>query len=248
MYKAVEKILPDESLIYFGDSAHVPYGTKSANAVRTFSEQITSFLIGKGVKLIIVACNTASSVALDHLRRQFSIPIFGVVEPAVKKALAVTRTGTIGVIGTRATINSGSYEEQLRKIAPNVQILSQACPLFVSLVEEGWQDTSIAFDTAMKYLAEIHDSKMDTLILGCTHYPVMAGTIQKVVTDSVRLITSGEAVAEQVKAYLKENKLRTQSSTREESFFVTDLPQQFDALGSRFLGRPIKNIQHLPQL
>jgi len=243
--KALEHALPEESFIYFGDTAHVPYGSKSDATVQNYARQITEFLIDQEVKMIVVACNTASSVALEMLQDTFRLPIFGVVEPAVRKAAEISKTGEIGVIGTRATISSEAYPKRFLEFFPGVKVHSQACPLFVSLVEEGWESTHVAEEIAVEYLKIFNDTKLDTLILGCTHYPVLLNTIRKVMPEDVKLITSGDAIADELKKYLKLNKLENTSIKRSVSYYVTDMPQQFDVLGSRFLGRSLANVQYL---
>ncbi len=246
--KAMQKLLPNESYLYFGDTAHVPYGSKSNETVFKYSDQITDFLIGQDVKLIVVACNTSSSVALTKLRQKYRTPVIGVVEPAVKKAVQLTQTQSIGVIGTRATIRSGSYRELIRKNLPDSQTIAKACPLFVSLVEEGWENTVVASEIAQIYLSDMLKDSMDTLILGCTHYPVLMATIQSIVTDQVKLINSGEEVAHTVKNYLKDNDLLSYNPKPSEIFFITDLPQLFDKLGSRLLGRQLSNVKYIQPL
>ena len=244
--KALEKQLPHESFIYFGDTAHVPYGSKSAETVQNYSNQITEFLLSHGVKLIIIACNTASSVAAELLRENFDVPIFGVVTPSVEQAISLYNGGEIGIIGTQSTIASNSYVEKFTSLAPHIKTVQQACPLFVPLIEENWGNTITAKEVANTYLKSFTDHPLDALVLGCTHYPMMGKIIQSIVGDLVKLVSSGPAVAETVLKFLMDNNLQNDSETPQtEAFFVTDFPQKFDALGSQFLGRTLTNIHHI---
>ncbi|NOZ07546.1 MAG: glutamate racemase [FCB group bacterium] len=246
--QAMVKLLPQESYLYFGDTAHVPYGSKSNETVLKYADQITEFLIRQKVKLIVVACNTASSVALTGLKKKYDIPIIGVVEPAVRRAAELTKSRTIGVIGTRATIRSGSYQNLIQRELPEARTIAKACPLFVSLVEEGWENTAVAREVAGVYLSDILKNGMDTLILGCTHYPVLMPTIREIVTDKVNLISSGEAVAQTVRDHLMKADLLSDNRRPSETFYITDLPQLFDELGSRFLGRRLENVKYIQPL
>ncbi len=244
--KSLELHLPHESFLYFGDTAHVPYGTRSDETVIRYSESITRFLLSQPVKLIIIACNTASAVALHYLRERFTVPIIGVVEPMVKKTLAMSSTGRIGIIGTRATIQSGAYSKRFLSTGKNLTLTEKACPLFVPLIEEGWAETDIARQVAQIYLEGIMQTRPDTLVLGCTHYPMIAVTLKKILPPGVNLISSGEAVADETADFLKKHQLHTNTpSRRMERFFVTDYPQQFDRIGSRFLGRKLTNVERV---
>lgn len=242
--KALEKQFPKESFIYFGDTAHVPYGSKSIETIQNYSNQITKFLLKHNVKLIVIACNTASSVASQILRQDFDIPIFEVVSPSVEEAIAHHDEGEIGIIGTQSTISSNSYIQKFKNLAPHIKTKQQACPLFVPLIEENWCNTRTAKEIARIYLEPFITHPVDVLVLGCTHYPMMEKIIQSVVGNSVKLISSGPAVAKVVQKYLIDNKIQSKGP-RSESFFVTDFPQKFDELGSQFLGRHLTNIQHI---
>ena len=244
--KALEKKLPKESFIYFGDTAHVPYGSKSIETVQNYSNQITKFLLKHNVKLIVIACNTASSVATQILRENFDIPIFGVVGPSVEQAITYHKKGKIGIIGTQSTIVSNSYVQKFKELAPHIKINQQACPLFVPLIEENWCNTNTAKEIAAIYLEPFITHPVDVLVLGCTHYPMMEKLIQSLMGESVKLISSGPGVAKVVEKYLKNNKIENQSiDYHSEAFFVTDFPQKFDELGSQFLGRRLTNIYHI---
>ncbi len=238
--------LPNESIIYFGDTARVPYGPKSPDTVLRYSREITSFLKGEGVKALVVACNTATAHALPALRREFDMPIVGVIEPGARAAAAVTKTKRIGVIGTAGTIKSKAYEKEIRKILPDVEVTAQACALFVPLVEEGWLDSEVTRAVARNYLAPIVSAEVDTLVLGCTHYPLMKTVIGNVVGREVRLIDSAHETARQageiLRAYGLENGTPDGARYR---FIASDAPDTFLGLGERFLGSPIDRVETL---
>lgn len=237
----VREILPREDIIYFGDTARVPYGTKSRETVTRFSVENVEFLMRHDVKLIIVACNTASSLSLGFLKRCFKVPILGVIEPGAKAAARYTRTNCIGVIGTNATISSGAYEKAISKLRARNRVFSQSCPLFVPLVEEGWLDTKVTLDIARAYLKGLKVKKVDTLILGCTHYPLLKCVIGKVMGKDTLLVDSAEEVAREAKTILEANGLLNNHRTGgREKFFVSDEPSRFVRIGERFLERRIK--------
>jgi glutamate racemase len=244
--RSLEKQLPNESFIYFGDTAHVPYGSKSDKTVQNYSNKITQFLLDHDVKLIVIACNTVSSVATPLLQEKFNIPIFGVVTPSVEQAIAHHNGGEIGIIGTQSTITSKSYIEKFTNLAPHIKTFQQACPLFVPLIEENWGNTNTAKEIASIYLEPFLKHPIDALVLGCTHYPIMEPVIQSVMGDSVNLISSGPAVAKTVAFFLTKNKLQNDGNdSPNEAFFVTDFPQKFDELGSQFLGRTLTNVHYI---
>jgi len=238
--------LPNESIIYFGDTARVPYGPKSPDTVLRYSREITSFLKGEGVKALVVACNTATAHALPALRREFDMPIVGVIEPGARAAAAVTKTKRIGVIGTAGTIKSKAYEKEIRKILPDVEVTAQACALFVPLVEEGWLDSEVTRAVARNYLAPIVSAEVDTLVLGCTHYPLMKTVIGNVVGREVRLIDSAHETARQAGEILRAQGLEngTPDGARYR-FIASDAPDTFLGLGERFLGSPIDRVETL---
>ena len=241
--KELYRELPAEDVVYFGDTAHLPYGTKSKETITKFSVDNVHFLQRFGVKIVVVACNTASSLSLDALKDRFKLPIIGVIEPGARQAVKKTKNGRIGVIGTKATINSGSYEAQLKKVDPAVKVYSQACPLFVSLVEEGWLNGEVAEKVARTYLEPLKNFKIDTLILGCTHYPLLAPVIRKILGDHVRLVNSAEETAREARLLLDRLELRGAAKRSPETrFYVSDEPEPFRALGERFLGRPIASV------
>ena len=242
----LEKSLPNESFIYFGDTAHVPYGNKSADTVIRYSQRIIEFLLTHNIKAVVIACNTASAVACQKLRNCYDIPIFDVVTPSVMHSNNISITRKIGIIGTRSTINSGAYKQSFSDLESNCTIIEIACPLFVPLIEEGWSDTSAAREIARSYLEPFQGTGMDTLILGCTHYPIMAKTIQEVVENHVQLVYSGKTVGYKLSSYLQKNRSKNDiGSSSETQFYVTDYPLKFDELGSRFLGRKMEHVKHI---
>lgn len=244
--KRVMSILANENIIYFGDTARVPYGSKSNSTVIEYSIQDAQFLIKKNVKLIIVACNTASSVALNALREKFEIPIIGMIEPGANLALETTKNGKIGVIGTNATINNKAYSEKLKQLDPKIQVFEKACPLFVPIAEEGWLDHPATKLVAKEYLQDFIDNGVDTLVLGCTHYPLLSETIQEIMGKNVTLIDSGYAASLQVENHLKGRGIRNDSvqlGTKE--FYVSDLPDKFKLLAERFLGSELTHIEKI---
>jgi len=244
--KRVMSILANENIIYFGDTARVPYGSKSNSTVIEYSIQDAQFLIKKNVKLIIVACNTASSVALNALREKFEIPIIGMIEPGANLALETTKNGKIGVIGTNATINNKAYSEKLKQLDPQIQVFEKACPLFVPIAEEGWLDHPATKLVAKEYLQDFIDNGVDTLVLGCTHYPLLSETIQEIMGKSVTLIDSGFAASLQVENHLKGRGIRNDSvQLGQKEFYVSDLPDKFKLLAERFLGSELTHIEKI---
>jgi glutamate racemase len=237
----IEK-LPAESLIYFGDTARVPYGTKSDRAVREFAWEDSLFLLGHGVKMIVVACNTASAVALEELNHYLKIPVMGVIKPGAKAAAANTANKRVGVIGTQATVDSKAYEREIHRIDPEIEVITASCPLFVPLAEEGWLEGEIPEKIAAQYLTPLLDSEVDTLILGCTHYPLLKPLLAGVLGPSIQLVDSAEETTRAVEAVLNEFQLLSESAMAERRFYVSDLPRRFETLGARFLGKPIEDV------
>lgn len=232
--------LPWHDTIYLGDTARVPYGTKSAGIVTRYAVEIADFLVGQGIDLLVVACNTASSVALPELRKRLEVPVVGVVEPGVRGALRETRTGRIGVIGTEGTVRSDAYGKALATGRPEVHVRSVACPLFVPLAEQHWLDGEIPHAIARRYLAPLREARVDTLILGCTHYPLLKGVIGDVMGPEVRLIDSATETAADVSAQLGGPGLSRAPRRR---FFTTDLPERFVRVGTNFLGEDISHTE-----
>jgi glutamate racemase len=238
--------LPGEDIIYFGDTARVPYGTKSAETVMKFAREDLEFLKSRDVKLIVIACNTASSVALPRLALEEDIPVIGVLLPGARGAASATRSGRIAVIGTTATINSGAYERALRDISDRFEIASLPCPLFVALAEEGWVDDDVAMLIARRYFDKLAEFGADTLVLGCTHYPLLKGVISKVMGDRVVLVDSATETAAEVEEKLSSDGLLSgrRSGGRIE-VFLSDIPYRFREVGERFLGRPIESVEQV---
>jgi len=242
--KELMRQLPYEKIVYFGDTARVPYGTKSKEAIVRFSMENVLFLIKNKVKMVVIACNTSSSLALPLLKQSFRIPIIGVIEPGVKKAVRVTKNKKIGVIATSATINSEAYAKGIKKLNHSIRVASQACPLFVPLAEEGWFNNDVTFSVAREYLKPIVASRADTVILGCTHYPLLRSVIQKVLGNKVTLVDSAKEVASEVKKLLKETGLENnRRHSPKHLFWVSDQPKHFRKLAKRFLGYDIRNVK-----
>ncbi len=248
VFRAVERAVPHEPLVYFGDTARVPYGTRSAETVVRYALEVTRFLREHDIKLLVVACNTVSSVALGPLAAAAAVPVLGVIEPGARRAAESSTGGRIGVIGTRATIDSGAYPIAIRSLRPAAEVTSRPCPLFVPLAEEGWADDDLARRVAERYLAPLREARVDTLVLGCTHYPLLRETIQTVMGADVQLIDSAESVAAEVRERLRTEpglEAHDRSCRPEHRFFVTDVPGAFQQVAERFLGRPIRRLEHV---
>jgi len=242
--KQVLDNLPNEGIVYFGDTARGPYGPKSPRVVTQFAVENARFLLSKKVKIIVVACNTASAVALNPLRERFDLPVVGVVEAGARAAVARTRNGKVGVIGTIGTITSQAYRRAISALNPSLQIYAQACPLFVSLAEEGWTDGKAALLIAKEYLKPLRKQGIDTLLLGCTHYPLLRKTIQMAVGEKVVLADCGEEVVREIRSLLSERQLQANATTEpDREFFLSDVPHRFQETGERFLGRPLGNLR-----
>jgi len=246
--KELIKESPDEDIIYFGDTARLPYGNKSAQTVLKFSLENVRFLLKFGVKAIIVACNTSSSVALTALRRRFKCPILGVISPAVREAVRVSAGGRIGVIATRATVASRCYQGEIERVNPHLKCFVQACPLFVPLAEEGWTNGEVTLKVARKYLSPLLKRGIDTLILGCTHYPLLKGIMRKVVGERIEFVDSAREAAQEAKRLLAETGLYsagrlTRSPQGRCRFYVSDEPAHFKKVGRMFLGKEIEFVR-----
>jgi glutamate racemase len=244
VFRAIEQRLPNESLIYLGDTARIPYGVRSAATIERYALECANFVRSRGVKAIVIACNTASALAANYLRSQFELPITGVIRPGSRRAVEATRNGHIGVIATEATVGSGAYERAMLAINDGLKIISCACPLFVPLAEEGWLNHPVTRQVAEEYLAGLRSSRVDTLVLGCTHYPILRPVIEDTMGDHIRFIDSGEAVADQIANMLEERDLiRKDEQPRFEEFFVTDSADRFRRVAERFLGRPLESVE-----
>ncbi|NOS84114.1 MAG: glutamate racemase [Ignavibacteria bacterium] len=243
--KELNRLLPNEKIIYFGDTGRVPYGNKSKETIIHYSLQVAYFLMKKKIKMLVVACNTASSVSLPTLKRHFHIPIIGVIEPGARSAIETTLKNKIGVIGTLGTVRSNAYKKALKKIKGNVNVFQDPCPLFVHLAEDGWNKNKIAKMVADEYLKPLKDKNIDTLILGCTHYPLLKDVIQKSVGNKVVLIDSGKETAKEVKRILEKKRLANNHKMTEKNhsvFYVSDFPHKFKEVSQRFLSKELKHV------
>jgi glutamate racemase len=241
--RALTKRLPHENIVYFGDTARVPYGPKSAQVVRD-TAQDTAFLAGHNVKMVVVACNTVSAVALDVVQKHARVPVVGVIVPGAQAAVRATGNKRVGVIGTAGTIASRAYTNAIRQLDGSVEVVDQACPLFVPLVEEGWMDHKATSLIAKEYLFPLQLRRIDTLVLGCTHYPLLKEVILRTLNDKTQLIDSGEAAAEEVERVLDARHLRNPSPEKANiQFFVSDIPEKFTEVGERFLGKKLGRVR-----
>ena len=243
--KELCSMLPDENIVYLGDTARVPYGIRSPATVTRYSFECIRFLLQQEIKLLVVACNTVSSISLPEIQKNLEIPVVGVIEPGAKAAAEATKNKKIGVIGTEATIRSKAYSKAIEGISKEIQVYEHACPLFVPLAEEGWTEDVIAFLIADKYLASVKEKGVDTLVLGCTHYPLLKNVIQKAMGDVV-LIDSAVETSKVVRDVLLKNGLGRQSvSPPKRKYYVTDSPEKFRTLGEKFLHSPIDDIEKI---
>jgi glutamate racemase len=231
--------LPHESVVYFGDTARLPYGPKSPETVRHFSLEIAAFLLRQNIKCLLVACNTASSHALDTLVGRLDIPVTGVIEPAAEAAVTASPHGRIGVIGTYGTIGSGAYATAIERRAPGAAVIARACPLFVPLIEEGWIDHPVTRQVAEEYLLELRSANLESLILGCTHYPLLAGVIAKLMGPGATLVDSGAEAARAIAGLLHERGQLAGPGTPAHRFFLSDEPRNFSRIAESFLGRAL---------
>ena len=246
VYSALHERLPNERFVYLGDTARVPYGTKSLATVERYAVENAKFLEAHGIKLLVVACNTASALALPAIRRAVKVEVVGVIEPGARAAVAVATDRRIGVIATEATVNSHAYQHAISAIDNSMDVIERACPLFVSLAEEGWSDSDVAREVAREYLRDLNGDTVSALVLGCTHYPILKKVISETVGDRVKLIDSGEATAAEVKVFLKETGLAHSDTSALylerrlcddlDHFYVTDAAQRFAKVAERFLG------------
>lgn len=240
VFKEIRELLPAENLIYFGDTARVPYGGKSVQVIQKFSSEIAHFLELQNVKMIVIACNTASALALNKLKSDTALPVIGVIDPGVRAAVKATGTGTVGVIGTRATINSGVYQERIVRLRSNLKVIAKACPLLVPIVEENFLNSDVARLTLEMYLSDFKKLQIDSLILACTHYPLLKPLINDFFEGRVTLVDSAYETAREVKDMLLARRIVTEELHRgREQFFVSDSPEAFATIATDFLGRAL---------
>ncbi len=245
--RALFERLPRESVIYFGDTARVPYGPKSPDTVRRYSAEILAYLLHRGVKAVVVACNTSTAHALGYLQEHSPVPVVGVIEPGARAAVRATKTGTVGVIGTAGTIASGAYERAITALRPDARVFAQPCPLFVPLVEEGWFDHPAAELIAREYLEPLKAAAVDVLVLGCTHYPLLKPLLARVMGSHVTLVDSAQETATAVAAELEAHGLLAEEKgSHEHRFVVSDDEPHFRKVGARFLGGKIKQVEVVP--
>lgn len=242
--KAIRTMLPGENIVYLGDAARLPYGTKSVDAIIEFSLENARFLISRGAKFIVIACYSSTSVALDIVRQNVDVPVIGVIEPGVVKALEVTRNGRIGVIGTSLTIFSGAYEKAFRGHDVKSEVLGKACPLFVSLVEEGWLEHPATELIAREYLKPLQEDGVDTLLLGCTHFPLLMPLFRKLMGD-IHLVDASQEVGIALGCALKDTGIERVGGDGVLSIYLTDLSINFKAIGERFLGEPMTDFSRV---
>jgi glutamate racemase len=242
--RAIRERLPGESTVYLGDTARVPYGPKAAETIQRYALEATDFLVGKGVKAVVIACNTATARALPDVIARAGVPVLGVVEPGGRAAAEASRDGRIGVIGTRGTISSRAYNAVIHEQRPDAVVLEQACPLFVPLVEEGWTEDQVSRLTAERYLRPLLDEGIDTLVLACTHYPLLKPLLAQVVGPEVVLIDSAESTAEALEVLLAEAALGNHTGREPEArYYVTDEAARFDSLARRLLGEEVDHLE-----
>ncbi len=242
--KAIRDLLPSENILYFGDTLRFPYGTRSIDTVIRYSREITDYLVGRGVKMVVVACNTSSAAALEILRAEYPLPVVGVIEAGARAACARASSGTVGVIATRATVNSGSYVREIQRIAPEMKVVQQHATLFVSLTEEGWIDDEITRLTARRYLQEMYNGGVRTLILGCTHFPLLKKAIADVYPD-MDLIDTGIEIAREVRSILYEKSLENREGRGDIELYASDITDTIRRLKSVFFGDNGSEIQKL---
>jgi glutamate racemase len=260
VYRALHERLPAERYVYLGDTARVPYGTKSLSTVERYAIENARFLESRGMKLLVVACNTASALALPAIRRSVSVPVVGMIEPGARAAVREAEGGRVGVIATESTVKSEAYSRAVAALSPELQVTERACPLFVSLAEEGWAESNVARAVAEEYMRELREKGVSAVVLGCTHYPILRRVIQETVGAGVKLIDSGEAAAEVVESVIEKEDLR-RTATQElrdlreagararflcddlDHFYVTDAAERFAHVAERFLGAAPRRLE-----
>jgi glutamate racemase len=243
--KKLIDLLPHEDFIYLGDTARTPYGAKSREIILRYSLENTRFLLAKGIKLLVIACNTSSAIALEQIIAETTVPVIGVIEPGAIAAVNASRSGKIGVIGTEATIASGAYTRAIHELRSEAELYTRACPMLVPLVEEGWTDNEIARQTVELYLESLRASGIDTLLLGCTHYPLLRNLFAKTLGRGVQIVDSATATAVAVRDRLRALRLLSKPRTGCQSYFVTEMPERFIRVGRRFIGAGVESAVRL---
>lgn len=246
--KEVRKLLPQEHILYLGDTARVPYGNKSPQTITKYALESAIFLLTRGIKILVIACNTSSALALNILKKKLPIPVLGVIDPGARGAVEHSQNKKVGIIGTKATIKSMAYVKAIKRLDPGIDVTSRACPLFVPIAEEGLEDDKVAYLVAEKYLEEFKASSIDTLVMGCTHYPILEGAIKTVMGHGVAIVNTGRETAKAVKKSLEQKKIINDIGEGGSEYFVTDSPESFREIGSRFLGEDITHIKFLKSL
>lgn len=240
--REIAAALPSHDTIYLGDTARVPYGIRSEETIKRYARENAAFLVKQGIGALVVACNTATAVAIDDLRESLPVPVIGVVEPGARRAAEAAPEGRIAVLATEATTRARAYERAIRAIAPKAEVVGRACPLFVPLAEEGWVDNEVAREAARNYLADLAaGARIDAVVLGCTHYPLLRETIARTLPDGTPIIDSAHSTADDVARALA----ATPSGSGRRRFFVTDAPDRFARIGARFLGAPLDDVTHI---
>lgn len=240
VFKEIRKLLPQENLIYFGDTARVPYGNKSPLVVQKYSLEIAKFLEMQNVKMIVIACNTASALALSSLKNEVRIPVIGVIEPGVRAAIKSAQNNSIAVIGTKATISSEAYQNRIKRLRSSINVIAIPCPLFVPIVEENLINTKLAKDAMEMYLSDLKKTNIKSVILACTHYPLLKEQISNFFDNKIELVDSAYETAKEVKETLEARRILTeQENNGKETFFVSDSPETFSNIAANFLNRPI---------
>lgn len=246
VFRAIRELLPHENIVYFGDTAHLPYGNKSAEVILRYVRESVAFLAAQGIKILVIACNTACSAALDKIREECPIPIIGIIEQGVKEIVRLSPDGKIVILATRATLTSRVYENKILEKMPHAVLRSIACPLFVSLVEEGYVDHPLSQITAHEYLSPLKTAPIDSVLLGCTHYPLLTTAIQNILPEGVIIVDPAAACAEETKAVLIEKGLlNTQEELPTDAFYVSDNPDHFHVVGQKFLSAPLRSVMRV---
>ena len=243
--KEIIKVLPNENIVYFGDTARVPYGPRSKETIMEYTFQAINFLISKNVKAIVIACNTATARCLKEANEKYNIPIIGVIEAGARTASYSTKNKIVGVIGTEGTVNSKAYDKEIKKIDNEIKIVSKACPLFVPIIEEGWADTEVAHLTAKEYLKELLEQDIDSLVLGCTHYPILKKTIGDIVGEKIKLVNPAKETAKDLSVILEQQNILRGNGNASYEYYVSDIPEKFISIGQQFIKRDMDDVEKI---